>query len=134
MPVRLAATLALLTASAFAFSQDAGDAKYEETLVKLLETMGQMTKTLEMIVDEPSAKAQRAPLKEQVEVFLKTRKESESLAPPSADVRDKLAQKFRPEFEKSRKTLVAQIARVQRVPGGTATLQDLRDIFEKKSK
>ena len=134
MFVRIVTIPLLLVAAPWALGQDGSESKYEETMVKLLESMGQMTKTLEMVVDEATAKSKTAALKEHVEAFLKTRKQSQALAPPSAEVREKLAQKFRPEFEKSRKLLVEQIARVQRVPGGMGALQEIRAVFEKEGK
>jgi hypothetical protein len=123
----------LLLPLGLAFGQDAkGASKYEEVLQKLVDTMGQITKTLTMIVDEETAKSTRSVLRVQAATFVAVRKQSEELAPPSAEAREKLAQKFRPELEKSRKALVGQVARVQRVPGGAATLQEIRAVFDKK--
>ena len=111
-----------------------GEAKYEEVLQKLVEALGQMTKTLELVVDEDSAKSNTSALRVQAEAFMATRKMSIAIAPPSAEIREKLAQKFRPEFEKARKELLAHIARVQRVPGGNLALQEIRGVFEKDEK
>lgn len=111
--------------------EGAAQPKYEEVLGKLVETMGQMTKTLEMIVDEESAKANQAALKGLAETFIATRKQSEALAPPSVEERERLARNYRPQFEKGRKELIGQIARVQRVPGGNVVLQEIRGVFEK---
>jgi len=130
MLMRIFAAIVVLIPVHGGLSQE-GAPKYEETLVKLVDTLGQMTKTLEMIVDEDSGKAQQAALRGQAEMFIATRKQSETLAPPSAEEREKLARNFRPQFEKSRKELVGQIARVQRVPGGNLVLQEIRGVFEK---
>ena len=106
--------------------------KYEDVLQKLVDTMGKMTKTLALVVDEETAKSNRSVLRAQANEFIETRKQSRELAPPSAEAKEKLAQKFRPEIEKSRKELIAQVARVQRVSGGNATLQEIRGVFDKK--
>jgi hypothetical protein len=144
MPYRLFASLLLVVPLAWAPAQDtkespAKDAKgepskYEEVLQKLVETMGKMTKTLALVVDEETAKSNRSVLKEHAAAFIEARKQSQSLAPPSAEAKEKLAKKFRPEIEKSQKQLVAEVARVQRVPGGNAALQEIRGVFEKKEK
>ncbi len=124
---------ALFFAPTLAFSQETGgEAKYEEVLQKLNDTLKQMSKTLELIVDEDTAKSNRSALRVQAETFIAARKQSQEMAPPSPETREKLAQKYRAEFEKSRKILVGQIARVERVPGGNATLQEIRGVFEKK--
>ena len=126
-----AATL-LVVPLTLAIGQDpTGDAKYEESLQKLVDLMSQMSKTLEMVVDEDTAKSNRSALRVQSESFLAARKQSQDYAPPSAETREKLAQKFRPQFEKLRKVVVGHIARVQRIPGGNATLQEIRGVFEK---
>ena len=78
---RMLAILLSFFVASIALGQDAGgEAKYEEAMNKLLESMGQMTKTLEMVADEATAKSQKAALKGHVESFVKTRKESQALA------------------------------------------------------
>lgn len=99
--------------------------------MKLFESLSGIVKSLEMITDEVSAKAQQPELKTLAQTFLSTRKLSESLPPPSNDQRDRLARAYRPLFEQNRKALLAQIARVQRVPGGLAALQEIRAVFER---
>ena len=70
-------------------------------------------------------------LRDQAAAFIAARKKSQELLPPSNETRERLAAKYRPIFEKARKTLVGQIARVERVPGGNAVLQEIRGVFEK---
>lgn len=133
MSYRIAAALLLLPVAALT-AQDAGEAKYEEVLQKLVDTMGQITKTLEAVIDEETAKASKMPLREQADTFLAARKQSQDLVPPSNEVRERLANKYRPEIEKSYKRLAGQIARVERVPGGNAALQEIRSVFEKNER
>jgi FtsZ-interacting cell division protein ZipA len=140
LPCGAFAIVALLLPFLWATGQESKDSKqdtkseskYEETLQQLLDSLSQMTKTLAMVVDEESAKSNRSVLRVHAVSFQTARKQSQDLAPPAPDVKEKLAKKYRPEIEKSRKELVAQIARVQRVPGGNATLQEIRGVFEKK--
>jgi hypothetical protein len=108
-------------------------AKYEDVLQSLVDTMGKITKTLALVVDEETAKANKPALRTQAAEFIEARKKSRELAPPVGDAKEKLAQKFRPEIEKSRKELTAQVARVQRVPGGNLALQEIRAVFDKKA-
>ncbi len=129
--VLFAATLLFVPLTPALGQEPAGEAKYEETLQKLVDIMTQMSKTLDMIVDEDTAKSNRSALRVQSEAFLAARKQSQDYAPPTAEAREKLAQKFRPQFEKLRKVVVGHIARVQRVPGGNASLQEIRSVFEK---
>jgi hypothetical protein len=132
--MRLVACVLVLLPFALASGQDAkGDSKYEDTLKRLVESMSKMTKTLALIVDEETAKENRSVLRVEAAVFIEARKKSQDLAPPSAEEREKLAQKYRLEIEKTRKELVGQVARVQRVPGGNAALQEIRDVFDKKN-
>lgn len=128
----LALVMGLMVSSAWA--QESDDAKYEEVLQKLVAGLGEMTKVLELVVDEDTAKSNTSALRVQAEAFIESRKMSRDLAPPSAQVREKLAEKYRPEFEKARKEILAQIARVQRVPGGNVALQEIRGVFEKDEK
>lgn len=111
-----------------------GDAKYEETLRGLVTHLADISKILEGVTNEPSAQAAAPQLKEKADGYLALRKKSEEIPPPNAEVRDRLAKKYRPEFEKARKEVVGQIARVQRVPGGLAALQEIRGVFEKNGK
>jgi len=107
--------------------------KYEDVLQTLVDTMGKITKTLALVVDEETAKANKALLRTHAAEFIDARKKSRELAPPVGDAKEKLAQKFRAEIEKSRKELAAQVARVQRVPGGNIALQEIRGVFDKKA-
>jgi len=108
-------------------------AKYEDVLQTLVDTMGKMTKTLALVVDEETSKSNKAALRMQAAEFIEARKKSRELAPPVGDAKEKLAAKFRGEIEKSRKELAAQVARVQRVPGGNLALQEIRGVFDKKA-
>ena len=110
-----------------------GDAKYEEVLQSLLGNLKQIAKTLESVTDEATGEAARPELKKQTEEFKATRKKSEELAPPAPETRDRISKKHQPEFEKARKELIAQMARVQRVPGGKAALQEIRSVLEKST-
>jgi hypothetical protein len=114
-------------------AQPTPEEKYEEVLRKLLDTLDQTTKTLEKIVDEDSAKANTMDLREQASAFIAARKQSETLAPPSTEVRERLAAKYRHQFEKVRKVLGGQVARVATVPGGNTALQEIRGVFEKNA-
>lgn len=122
----------LLIASTLAISaQDTDDAKYEDVLQMLLGSIGQITKSLEKVTDSDSAQSVRVELRKQTEEFRDIRKKSEALAPPSTEAKERISKKYQPEFEKARKALAAQIARVQRVPGGTPALLEIRGVFER---
>jgi len=129
---RAAALVCLVPVSLWA-AQGADDAKYEDVLQKLLGTLGAITKTLEGVTDADTAKAAHPELRKHAEEFRTTRKQSEDVAPPSPEARERVSKKYQPEFEKARKDLVAQVARVQRVPGGTAALQEIRSVFDRKA-
>src|SRR3954451_13200666 len=129
IPRLLSASL-LFAFSALLLGQDA-DARYEEVLQKLLASLGQITKTLEGVTDEKSAEAARPELRKATDEFRATRKKSEELAPPAAEARERISKKYQPELEKARKQLVAQVARVQRVPGGKTALAEIRGVFER---
>lgn len=128
--LRLGIAVLLLPALGVAVQEEA-DAKYEAVLQKLLGTIGQISKTLETVKDEKSGQEARPELRKQTEEFRATRKKSEELAPPSPEVRERIGKKYQPEFEKARKELAGQVARVQRVPGGPAVLQEIRGVFER---
>lgn len=131
MAARLLSASLILALSALVLAQEGADAKYEEVLQKLLGSIGQINKTLETITDEKSADAARPELRKATEEFRATRKKSEDLAPPAAEVRERISKKYQPDFEKTRKELVAQVARVQRIPGGKAALAEIRGVFER---
>jgi hypothetical protein len=140
MSCRVFAVFTLFVSLALASGQEAKkdpDAKkepvkYEDVLQKLVDSMGKITKTLTLVVDEESAQANRAVLRVHATEFVDTRKKSRELAPPVGETKEKLAQKFRLEIEKSKKELTAQVARVKLVPGGNVALQEIRAVFEKK--
>jgi len=130
MLVRSALAVALL-APLLGLAQDAADARYEEVLQKLLDSLGQITKTLETVTDDASAQAARPELRKQSDEFRATRKKSEELAPPAPEVRERVSKKYRPEFEKVQKQLTAQAVRVQLLPGGRAALEEIRGVLER---
>ena len=81
----------VLCGVAFAIAQDSSsEAKYKEVVEKMIASMTQITETLESISDEDTARAKRSVLRVQVNSFLDARKMSEAIAPPSAEVREKL--------------------------------------------
>ena len=123
--------LALLGSLAVLAAQEPN---HEEVLGKLLGSLQGIGKTLEGITDEATATSARPELKKQVDEFRETRKMSEQVAPPSPEARDKIAKAWQSKFIEVRKVLEAQIARVQRVPGGKATLEELKPVFEPAEK
>lgn len=130
MMTRILSSVVCVLSSAALIAQDA-DARYEEVLQKLLGGLQSITKTLEGITDEKSAEAARPELRKATEEFRATRKKSAELAPPATEVRERISKKYQPEFEKARKELVGQTARVQRLPGGKAALAEIRGVFER---
>jgi hypothetical protein len=107
------------------------DLKHEDILQKLLGTLQEITKTLGTIKDDASAQAARPDLKKQAEDFRETRKQSEKVPPPTPEARERIAKEFQPKFIAAKKELIAEMARVQRVPGGLAALQEIRSVLEK---
>ena len=130
--LRPLASLATILLSSIVFQ--AGEVKHEDVLQKMLGSLQQITKTLEGVTDNQSAEAAQPELKKQAQEFRDTRKRSEELPPPMPEERDRIAKEWQPKFVKARKELVAEIARVQRVPGGKESLQEIRDIFDKDKK
>ena len=112
----------------------AQEPNHEEVLGKLLGSLQAIGKSLEGITDEATATSARPELKKQAQEFREVRKLSEQVPPPSPEAREKIAKTWQPKFVEVRKTLEAQIARVQRVPGGKATLEELKVVFETNEK
>jgi hypothetical protein len=123
--------LALLCSAAIVAAQEPS---HEEVLTKLLGSLQGIGKTLEGITDEATATSARPELKKQVDEFRATRKLSEQVAPPSPESREKIAKDWQPKFIAVRKVLESQIARVQRVPGGKASLDELKAVLEPAEK
>jgi hypothetical protein len=107
---------------------------HEEVLGKLLGSLQAIGKTLEGITDEATATSARPELKKEAVEFGEIRKQSEQVPPPSPETREKIAKDWQPKFVEVRKMLEAQIARVQRVPGGMAALDELKPVFEPAEK
>src|SRR4051794_37053773 len=90
MSNRIFAAFAFFLSVALASGQDAKkdtDAKkepvkYEDVLQKLVDSIGKISKTLALVVDEESAKANRPALRMHAMEFIETRKKSRELAPP----------------------------------------------------
>ncbi|HEX3316155.1 MAG TPA: hypothetical protein VHR72_14755, partial [Gemmataceae bacterium] len=101
-------------------------------LGKMLGSLQAIGKSLEGITDEATATSVRPELKKQAQEFREARKLSEQVPPPTAEMREKIEKAWQPKFVAVRKVLEAQIARVQRVPGGKETLEELKPVFEKK--
>jgi hypothetical protein len=127
--IGLAASLFSLTLVAAA-----QEPNHEEVLGKLLGSLQAIGKTLEGITDEATATTARPELKKEAVEFGEIRKQSEQVPPPSPEARDRIAKAWQPKFVEVRKTLEAQIARVQRVPGGEACLAELKSVFEPAGK
>jgi hypothetical protein len=112
----------------------AQEPNHEEVLGKLLGSLQAIGKSLEGITDEATATSARPDLKKRAQDFREARKLSEQASPPSPEEREKIAKTWQPKFVEIRKMLEAQIARVQRVPGGKATLEELKPVFEPTEK
>jgi hypothetical protein len=120
--------------SSLALAAAAQEPNHDEVLGKLLGSLQAIGKTLEGVTDEATATSARPELKKQAEELVQTRKLSEQVPPPSPEAREKIAKDWQPKFVEVRKVLEAQIARVQRVPGGKATLDELKSVFEPTEK
>ena len=122
----------LLAILAFAGLAQAGDAdanRREEIIKSMLTAMGNVNKTLSTVKDEESARASKGELKKAADEWLLLRKKAESVSPPSKMESERLAKLYKGKLEDSQRSLFAQIARVQQVPGGPEALGDLAKAF-----
>jgi hypothetical protein len=125
----------LLGLAALVCGQGTSAVTPSDIVKETLELMEKITQQLTAIKDEESAKASRAELKASVARWLEMRKRAEKLKPPaSKEERDRLEKEFRGKLIKADKKLKAEIARVDRVPGGKDALKELVALMKKKTK
>ncbi|MBM4067910.1 MAG: hypothetical protein FJ271_03060 [Planctomycetes bacterium] len=133
----LAAGCILLGVVALVCGQEAAEIKPSDIVKETLEIMEKISKQLAAVKDEDSAKAARSELKSSVTRWLEMRKRAEKLKPPASKAeRDRLDKEFRGKLVNANKKLRAEIARVDRVPGGRDALKELVNLIltKKKSK
>jgi hypothetical protein len=112
----------------------AQEPSHEEVLGKMLGSLQAIGKSLEGITDEATATSARPDLKKQAQEFREAKKLSEQVPPPTPEAREKIQKDWQPKLVEVRKVLEAQIARVQRVPGGKGALEELKSVFEPNGK
>jgi hypothetical protein len=88
--------------------------------------MERMTTSLGTIKDEETAKAARPELRKAAEHFVTIRKKADILKPPTKEEKDRLEKEFRPKLDEATKKLLAEIGRVEPVPGGKEALKEIR--------
>lgn len=106
---------------------------FEKLVKEMVGTLERVAQTLSEIKDKDTADAARPQLRKSGEEFLALRKEAETLPPPPKDVKDRLAKLYRGKLEAVQKKILAEVVRVQRVPGGREALEDLGAILGKKA-
>jgi cytochrome c556 len=129
---RLRSTLVVLLLGGTVLAGDNDAMQREEIVKSMLTTMDKLSKTLSGIRDEETAKAATEDLKKSTLDWRSLRKKADAVPPPSKAEAEQLARKYKDKMEQAQKQLIAQIARVQQVPGGKEALADLPKIFEKK--
>jgi len=109
----------------------AGESPRHEAVIKeLLANVDKIAGVLATVKDEETAKSAIPDLRKRAKEWDVIRKKAEALPPPSAEERDKLAKKFLPDVEATRKKLFAEVGRVKQLPGGRAALQEIRAVLQ----
>jgi hypothetical protein len=128
MNVRLFAALALgmfcITAPALG-QEDKRIKAYETILDNLLLAIGDMTDALKRIEDIDTVDKGHAQFRNAVTKFLEFRKEAEKLKLPDKKQREEIIEKYRDKLAGQMDALRAEVARVQRIPGGKKVLEEL---------
>jgi hypothetical protein len=107
---------------------------YEEVIKQTLSSLNQMTKALEPVKDEPSAKAALADLKKAAEQFIAVRKKAEQLNQPDLSAKDELDKKYKKQLVKAVLEFRAKVREVQEVPGSQELLKILEPVLKSGKK
>jgi hypothetical protein len=126
-PCCLVIALGLLRGVASAGEDEAG--RREAIVKNMLTAMGKITKTLTTIEDQGSAAAAKGDIKKAADEWRILLKKAENIAPPSKAEADRLAKAYKAKLEEAQKVLFTQILRVQQIPGGRDTVDDLAKVF-----
>lgn len=125
----------LMACVAPAWSQPADRSEAFEKLVKgMVGTLERISQSLAEIKDRETADAARPILRKSGEDFLALRKQAETLPPPPKEVKDRLAKLYRGKLEAVQKKILAEVVRVQRLPGGREALEELGTVLGKEPK
>lgn len=111
----------------------AAQARLEDLVKQMLTTMDSISKSLESISDEDTAKAAHNELKKSASQWIEIRKQAEETPPPTKEEKERLAKEYKGKLEEAQKKLFAEIARVQNIPGGKDALLEIRNALVKKS-
>src|SRR5438270_8117279 len=95
----------VLTGLAVLYAGQGGEPSYEAVVKEMLATLGQATKILEGITDEPAAVAARPDLKKVGQHLGALRKQARALKPPEKKEKDRLEREYRDRFEDALKKL-----------------------------
>jgi hypothetical protein len=109
-----------------------GEPSYEAVVKEMLATLGQATKVLEGIIDEPSAVAARPELKKVGQRLAVLRKQAAALKQPEKKEKDRLEREYRNRFEDALKKWRLESIRVKAIPGGPEALKEIAVEPQKK--
>jgi len=123
-----------LAGLAVLYAGQGGEASHEAVVKDMLAALGQATKILEGVNDEPSAVAARPELKKVGQHLAELRKQARGLKQPTKKEKDRLEQDYRDKFEDALKKLRLESVRVKAIPGGPEALKEIAVEQEKLDK
>jgi hypothetical protein len=122
----------VLTGLAVLYAGQGGESSHEAVIKEMLTTLGQATKILEGVTDEPSAVAARPDLKKVGQHLGALRKQAAALKQPEKNEKDRLEREYRNKFEDALKKLRIESVRVKAIPGGIEALKEIAVEPQKK--
>jgi hypothetical protein len=124
----------LICAFALAGAQPEGppvkELTYEEIVKQTLSSLNQLTKALEPVKDEASAKAALPDVKKAAEQFIAVRKKAEQLKQPDLAAKDELEKKYKKQLVKAVQEFRAKAREIQEVPGSQELLKVLEPVLK----
>ena len=117
-----------------AVERQAGKDSYESLVKDMLDTIDEITKTLQTIKDRDSAVTAQPQLKKSAEHVLVLRKKAELWKQPNKEEKERLEKEYAPKMEVAVKKLRDASAQVKSVPGGAEAVAELAILADKKDK
>lgn len=117
---------------AAAQEQPMPQSRYEEVVAEGLKNLQQMTKTLELIMDEASAQTARPDLKKLAEQFVALRARAAALPQPDQAERQRLVELYQKKLVEAVERWRSEMRRVRLISGGPEALQELAILEPKK--
>jgi hypothetical protein len=110
------------------------ESTYEKSVVQMLTSLDEIGKILKGIEGEEMANAARPLLRKAAETWNEARAAAAKMQPPEREEKERLTRLYKPKIEESVRKMLAEVRRVEVIPGGRDALKEIRSVLKKDEK